>query len=131
MKKFYKKAFKVPLYPTMFCVVISKSDKKINKFFQSQGREKYSNLKEYSAFVDEGVINDNKRCIYIVFRVFDEDFTHGLISHEVRHVTNKILDLIGHNVDLLNDEPEAYLSQWVTDSVYTCMKETGYISKLN
>lgn len=49
--------------------------------------------------------------------------THGVIAHEVLHVVNMISINRGIECDLNNDEPIAYLTEWVCDFVYSALHD--------
>lgn len=44
--------------------------------------------------------------------------SHGIIGHEVMHLTNFLMSRVGATPDLHNTEPHCYLCQWITDHVY-------------
>lgn len=48
---------------------------------------------------------------------------HGLIAHEVFHLTMRIMQHINKPYDVNNDEPEAYLNQHITGEIYAFMKQ--------
>ena len=52
-----------------------------------------------------------------------EDITHGTIAHEVHHCVNSICDRLGILVEYRIDEPTAYLTAWITDEIYSFMKD--------
>ncbi len=57
---------------------------------------------------------------------FDDGFapiTHGVIAHEATHVANFIFEYIGVVPSFDNDEPLAYLTQWVVDEIYKVMNK--------
>ena len=133
-KKLYRKIKKVPLYPCRLGVLVCKSYKEVNKFLLSQGMPEEFDFSEYvGSTITRGVVKEKGKelfCIYIVLNPKEEGFTHGLISHEVRHATNAILEHIGQRLDPNNDEAEAYLSGWVADMVYNVLNLGGNIRKL-
>lgn len=129
-----KKILKVPLYPCRLGVVVCSDEGKVNKYLESQGMDFKLDFDSYYAACFEGLWKNEKGeefyCVYIVLNQEAELFTHGIVSHEVRHATNAIMQRIGHSLDAINDEPEAYLQQWITDAVYNVLSVGGHIDKL-
>ncbi len=63
---------------------------------------------------------------YLVALNFDNDFakiTHGIIAHEAVHIANFIQEYVGVVPTFDNDEPSAYLTQWVVDEIYKMMSK--------
>jgi hypothetical protein len=57
--------------------------------------------------------------------IFKKDILlHGLIAHEIFHLTMRVMDQIKKPYDIKNDEPEAYLNQYLTTEVYSFLKES-------
>ena len=54
---------------------------------------------------------------------FKKDFfTHGIIAHEIFHLTHRILDARSLNFTMSHQESHAYLCEWITDWVYKTLK---------
>lgn len=47
----------------------------------------------------------------------------GTVAHEIGHVSRKILADIGFKIEESNDEPLAYLEEYVTDKVHAILKK--------
>ena len=55
--------------------------------------------------------------------VFDQaQITPGLIAHEACHVVNAVFKSKGVELDLEQDEPQAYLLGWVVDEIHKVWK---------
>ena len=54
-----------------------------------------------------------------------EDLTHGIIAHEIFHLTHRIMDDVRGKFDIDNQEPHAYLCEWLTTWVYFQLQEHG------
>jgi hypothetical protein len=136
-KKITVKIKKVPLYPTRLGVIIGGNEKEVMQFLKKEGVPDYLRL-DFDNFdaltITEGVCKDEKGeerfCIYVIFDPKNKKFTHGIIAHEVRHITNSILNRIGHVLDAENDETEAYLATWVADFVYYVINESGFLNNI-
>jgi hypothetical protein len=50
---------------------------------------------------------------------------HGVLAHEIYHVTNNIMEYISHELDTNHHEPHCYLCQYITQKVYNKLKEWG------
>lgn len=46
----------------------------------------------------------------------------GAMVHEAKHIVNKIFFDRGVELDLLNDEPECYLLQWIFNQLHKFVK---------
>lgn len=55
---------------------------------------------------------------YGVFMLFRPDASPGFVAHEAVHAANYIMAHKGLRADLNNDEPQAYLTEWVVDQVH-------------
>lgn len=55
------------------------------------------------------------------FLVFDKSPDHNLVAHEIVHIVNWIFKFSNMVLDLDNDEPQAYLTGWVTNVVYKAL----------
>lgn len=49
---------------------------------------------------------------------FNHDISHGIIAHEIFHLTHRILDGAEAKFRINNHEPFAYLCQFLSDQVY-------------
>lgn len=53
--------------------------------------------------------------------MMDPDIDHDLIAHEVVHIVNSIYVERRMKLDPHNDEPQAYLTGWVTKQIYNAL----------
>jgi hypothetical protein len=58
------------------------------------------------------------------------NITHGIIAHEAIHAVNYIAEYAGMQHDIVNDEPFAYLTEWVVDQVYKSVDKNGLTDKV-
>ena len=66
---------------------------------------------------------------FIMILNFENDFrkiTHGVIVHEAIHISNYIALERDIDPDFENDEPIAYLAEWITDEVYKFIKKSNF-----
>lgn len=61
--------------------------------------------------------NDDGTC-GIIFREYEDVPPSGLIAHECLHVVNFIMHRTGFQPDRMNDEPDAYLLQYIVSAVH-------------
>lgn len=52
------------------------------------------------------------------FMAFEGKTTPSIIAHEATHITNLIFSHFGAELDLKNDEPQAYLLEWVVNECH-------------
>ena len=55
--------------------------------------------------------------------VSNQKITPGGVAHEALHITNRIFNDIGYTLDPLNDEPQAYFLDWLTDEILNKIEE--------
>ena len=84
------------------------------------GYETKVDLSLYGAFVYSGHTK-SKVDIYTVF--LKPKATHSSIAHEVVHIVNAIYDDRGMKLDVHEDEPQAYLTGWITAQIYKAIKK--------
>jgi len=99
--------FYVPIYRANVTVYFAEDLKVI--------QEKYNTF-DLSNFGAVALRNDKHHKEYIVAFTSENDF--GLIAHEVVHLKNYIFLDIGQDLDLKNDEAEAYLTGFLFDKIY-------------
>lgn len=125
---FIKKVKKIPLYVGRLVIIATNDKKKAHKKFPDyydRGEEPYAHA----------IRDDYKgwNGFYIILN-FDHSWskiTHGVISHEAHHITSFIAETVGIRHDPTNDEPMAYLHNWVVDQVYKFVKEQGFKVHVN
>lgn len=75
--------------------------------------------KNCSGYVER---DNNQNCVYwLVLK--KSSLSHGLIVHEIVHLVNLIFIDRGIKLDLNNDEAQAYLTEWITTSLYKFFKD--------
>lgn len=95
------KKIKVPIYNFTIYVTIFDKWEEIKKYHESVIED------EREGFI---LINDTD---ITKLRVFINVECPSCIMHEIIHIKNIIFDVIGHISDRHNDEPEAYLVQYL------------------
>ena len=65
-------------------------------------------LEECSAYVS---VSEESKVLYVVFD--KSKITPSLIVHETVHLVNKIFEFKGIELDVKNDEPQAYLTEYI------------------
>ena len=131
---FYKKVFKVEPYPFNLCVVITDD---ISEFKMLEIHpDDIEDMKEpedlFTTTFYEGkaniVVSDKTvrgACCYIVFNPNNKygNLTYGIIVHELVHAKNSLFKCIGYKPKLKNDEAEAYIMTFLTDTVINFIHE--------
>jgi len=64
---------------------------------------------------------DGTKAYDLIFK--HDKIDHGLIAHECFHLTHRIMHDINKTFDFNNDEPEAYLMQFLINSIYDFLSE--------
>lgn len=111
---------RIPIYHGILRVVLT------DDFVESAKCLKIDNeghdLSSLGAFVCAST-DKNKETNFNVF--FRTDVQHDLIAHEIVHLVNAIYVSRCISLDPNNDEPQAYLTGWITGQVYRILKENS------
>lgn len=109
----YKKV-DIPIYFGYLTIIFANNFKKaISKFKLNTGGR--NNLHEYGAITFG---QRDKKGVTDYYLVFHSNASHSEIAHEALHIVNWIFKDRYIELDLINDEPGAYLLGWVIDQVY-------------
>lgn len=117
----HKKEFEIPLYRGKFVVILTNDVSFLQKYIpQFEHKEVYAhswliNWKGKQGFVMILNFDSNTRKIY-----------HGVITHEALHVVHFIAQCRGMVPDFENDEHLSYLSEWVSDKVYSFARQHNF-----
>ncbi|CAL67404.1 hypothetical protein [Christiangramia forsetii] len=113
------KKHKTPLYGTEFTIVVYNNNKEFEDKFKDW--EFDQNIESF-----DGAVFKRKEMYYIVFSAEKKGYpTPGIIAHESKHLVNNIFIDICHNLDLYNDEPEAYLLGWIVNRVHEVLNKVN------
>ena len=121
-KHYYEKIIKIPIYKGQLVFVLTNDNKKINK--------KVPDFKEKTELYGHALnMMYEKEASYII--VLNSKHTHsrmtvGVMAHEAVHIADFIFTNCGITHDLDNDEPFAYLVEWITNELYEFYKEFFY-----
>ncbi len=108
-----KKKIKIPIY--FGDLILIQSD-------DFEGLSEKYELKDLPAF-DAVVFPKHLKNGYTVYYLIVKEEVHPkIIAHEVVHIVNNIYHDRGIDLDVLNDEPQAYLTGWVTEQCYKYLK---------
>jgi hypothetical protein len=101
------KVFKIPIYCCSFEVVLDKDlsyiEKKYNTF----------SLKDFGAVT----LKDENKYRHYVIGFTDKNHLSN-IAHEIVHLKNYIYEDCAMQLDAINDEPEAYLTGWIFETIH-------------
>lgn len=100
------KKIKIPIYRCTLTIILDKDLSYVEKKYKTKS------LEDFGAVTLE---NKNHPRHYVVAFT---DATHlSNIVHEIVHIKNYIYLACAMNSDVINDEPEAYLSGWLFDQI--------------
>jgi hypothetical protein len=108
----------IPIYFGRLDVVVSKNFNAALKKFKEQFDPKF-NANQYDAFVFK-IMSKKGYSRYVVF--VKPNSSPKVIAHESVHIVNLIFDDTKIQIDIHNDEPQAYLTGWVTGEIYKALK---------
>jgi hypothetical protein len=70
------------------------------------------------------VISNGKMLIVIYIATANLDIDNfGTITHEAVHAANDVFEFIGVDLDIANDEPQAYLVDWIARQIFGALNE--------
>tara|TARA_B100000378_G_scaffold236018_1_gene202702 strand:- start:13374 stop:13730 length:357 start_codon:yes stop_codon:yes gene_type:complete len=112
------KKVEVPIYGEKFEIILFDKSEEVEKHIE--GLELNTSLDNY-----DGCVFQYKNQIYLALNTSKEGYpTPGIIAHEAKHLLNEIYLNIGAQLDLENDEPEAYLLGWIVNRIHEFIAET-------
>ena len=116
----YKKKVDVTIYGGDLTIILTNSYKKIKKIFPNFEHE---NVFAHSIYPSCGIGG-----YYIILNFHDKEnkVSIGTIAHESTHIANAIFTACGIIVDTDNDEPHAYLVEWVSEMVNRFAKKHNF-----
>lgn len=106
----------IPIYTGQLVVIVAKNFEKAAKKFNIS---KIRDVSHYEAFVTKRYTKKGTK--FIVF--FKPEFSMNTLSHEVTHLVNSIFEYHHIKLDDSNDEPQAYLTGWITEEVCKVLKK--------
>ena len=102
-----KKTVKIPIYfGTLIMLDVQEWDY-VNRTFG------YDITNGYSAIVFSRFAANGQREYYAAFNAGAEEITADKIAHEAVHLVNRVFKDVGIELDLENDEAQAYFTGWV------------------
>ncbi|SED10958.1 hypothetical protein SAMN04489761_4303 [Tenacibaculum sp. MAR_2009_124] len=118
MELFYEeKEIELPIYHGTIVFIDSNDIGKINERHKLDAkREPFASAYENYKKLDDG----STQTYYLIVcnSKTKLDFTVGSVAHECFHITNFIFENRGIKADLNNDEPQAYLLEYLMDIAY-------------
>jgi len=121
----HKQDLILPIYRGHFVTIITNDFDKIKKI-DPEFRGDQSTLYAHSIHMPWG---KNKRDGYVIVLNFDNPsrpLYPGTIAHETVHIANMVAGSRGVIADFENDEPIAYLVEWLTDQVHYFINKKGF-----
>lgn len=106
-----KKIIKVPIYFGNLVMLQTNKFEKVNKNYNSDF------IKEDNDIYDAVVFKNTKKHINQYIVVFRKNTNYAVIAHETVHLVNTIFKDHGVELDLDNDEPQAYLTGWIFNKI--------------
>jgi len=108
-----KKKIKIPLYHGEIIIIQTDDLSKVEKEYKTQSLH-YCDACAFRYFKNNGYSR------YII--AFSNKLDPGTIAHEALHLTGYIFYDMSANFDMVNDEPQCYLLEWVVDQCHKFLK---------
>lgn len=118
----YIKEHEIPLYRGVLVIIISNDHESI--------RASVKSFKSTEPYAHTHLDNWGDKQGFITIFNFNNPYrkiTHGVIAHEALHVSNFLASERGIKASNNNDEPMAYLTEWVVDRIYEFINKQGFI----
>ena len=118
------KFIKVPIYQNNLNIVITNdfiedlpqiNKKYFNEFTKNEDVLGLNQQREGSTLI---IINVGRH--KLIFKKSWEIELIATIAHEAFHATNTMMNSFGAKPDAMNDEPQAYLLDWIVKEIYKC-----------
>lgn len=107
-----KQTIEIPIYQCTLTMILDNDLKYVEKTYKT------ASLENFGAVT---LKNDTDTRHYVVGFT---DATHlSNITHEIVHIKNHIFLDCAMELDRYNDEPEAYLSGWLFDKIYSFLNK--------
>lgn len=120
-KYHHTKVSAIPLYRGVFIWMISNDKDKINKRIYNFNKEPCAHCFELSWSNKYGV------CILLNFdNNYGAKISYGTLAHEAVHAASFVFDSRGVQPDFNNDEPQAYLVEYIVDELVKYCKSKGF-----
>lgn len=121
MKHLHLKELKVPLYRGKLVIILTNDKEQLQKYIPDfEDKEPYAHT---------GLVNWKGNQGFVIVLNFENSFRkmhNGTITHEAIHATHLIAQERGIEADFLNDEPIAYLAEFITDEIYKLMTKHNF-----
>lgn len=106
-----KETVEIPIYRGKLTIILDKNLSYIEKKFKTLS------LKNYGAVALRH--NKEPRHYVVAFECID----NSLIAHEVVHIVNYVFQDTGVELDIRNDEAQAYLTGWLFSEIEKIIKK--------
>lgn len=123
MKSTFK--FKVDIYGAYVSVIFTDTDQKgLKNLLKSLYKKFDENHEEDGAY--DGCVFCPDADPYQYFVIFNTNvLSHGLISHEIEHLKNNMLDSFDYKMNTPDDELPANLTELIISKIYSYIKKKG------
>lgn len=106
------KTIEIPIYCAKLTMILDKDLKSVQKKYKT------SSLDNFGAVV---LKNESQYRHYVT--AFTDKTHLSNIAHEIVHIKNHIYLDCAMELDVHNDEPEAYLTGWLFDQIYNFLNK--------
>lgn len=126
---FYEQKHDTVIFPGKIAFVAYDNDEQLKeKTGLVVDKEFYMMVQCVEEYINDG--NIEKDVIVVFMKPSEiENYSHGELAHESVHVANRIFEIMGYNPNRDEDEPLAYLVQYITDKLILFVEDV--ISYMN
>jgi len=117
----YKKVIDIPIYFGKFVIVATNNMKKLDKATKLKTNKTNLYATTFWNMYDED------EGFFVAFNFWNKNkqINHGVIAHEAVHIADFIFESRGVQRDWENDEPYAYIVQFLVDEIYKFIYENN------
>ncbi|MEG0560844.1 MAG: hypothetical protein RR513_10075, partial [Muribaculaceae bacterium] len=108
--------FNPQIYPRKIWIYIGEDEEKVKNYFIEDGSIKLS--KRYYAITCNVRKKGTNMLGYLIWFHKKSEVTPSISAHEATHAALHIIDDIGGDVDLKNQEYISYLIDWIVECIY-------------
>lgn len=120
------KAIEIPLYRGYLLIVISDDPEEVAEVLGID-RDAFKDGVFCHSVKEIGHKGKQAWAVVLNFKNKFNKISYGIVTHEATHTANAIAEARGFVADFNNDEPIAYLAEWIVDEIVQfCMIEKGY-----
>lgn len=126
----FKKEIEIPIYKGILAFCINGKREKITDYFNLE--DLLPEVVFAHSFYTRRDYKIKNTGVFLMVLNFENQTptTHGIITHEINHIGNMILNHRDVEPDFNNDEAETYLKEWIANELYSFLDQIKMLKKV-